>query len=134
MGTASCSILIDIVMSKEEGNGMVKTIAEAIKVAPEHSNRRFIIYLRAGRYEEKDLKVGRKKTNVMLIGDGRCARASSEARKMLWMASPHSTQLLGSRRRCVAGWDRREEGDESDVSCVRHGKDVEALGKRLDGV
>ncbi|KAI9097911.1 hypothetical protein K1719_025682 [Acacia pycnantha] len=62
-------IQADIVVSKE-GNGTVKTIAEAIKMAPEHSSRRFIIYLRAGRYEEKDLKVGRKKTNLMLIGDG----------------------------------------------------------------
>lgn len=41
-------IQADIVVSKE-GNGTVKTIAEAIKKAPEHSSRRFIIYLRAGR-------------------------------------------------------------------------------------
>lgn len=38
----------DIIVSKS-GNGTVKTIAEAIKKAPEHSSRRFIIYVRAGR-------------------------------------------------------------------------------------
>ncbi|KAK7293758.1 hypothetical protein RJT34_16631 [Clitoria ternatea] len=60
----------DIVVAKN-GNGTVKTIAEAIKKAPEHSSRRFIIYVKAGRYEENTLKVGRKKTNLMLIGDGK---------------------------------------------------------------
>ncbi|KAK3005708.1 hypothetical protein RJ639_017296 [Escallonia herrerae] len=60
----------DIIVSKD-GNGTYKTISEAIKNAPEHSDRRTIIYIRAGRYEEKNLKVGRKKTNLMFIGDGK---------------------------------------------------------------
>ncbi|KAH7538229.1 hypothetical protein FEM48_Zijuj03G0177000 [Ziziphus jujuba var. spinosa] len=63
-------IQADIVVSKD-GNGTVKTIAEAIKKAPQSSNRRTIIYVRAGRYEEDNLKVGRKKTNLMFIGDGK---------------------------------------------------------------
>lgn len=42
------AINADIVVSKN-GNGTYKTIAEAIKKAPEHSSRRFIIYVRAGR-------------------------------------------------------------------------------------
>lgn len=64
-------IQADIIVSKSGGNGTVKTITEAIKKAPEHSHRRFIIYVRAGRYEENNLKVGKKKTNIMFIGDGR---------------------------------------------------------------
>ncbi|XP_022968148.1 probable pectinesterase/pectinesterase inhibitor 34 [Cucurbita maxima] len=60
----------DIVVSKD-GNGTVKTIAEAIKKAPEFSTRKTIIYVMAGRYEEKNLKVGRKKTNLMFVGDGK---------------------------------------------------------------
>ncbi|KAL0452414.1 UNVERIFIED_CONTAM: putative pectinesterase/pectinesterase inhibitor 34 [Sesamum latifolium] len=64
------AINADIIVSKD-GNGTYKTISEAIKKAPEHSNRRFIIYVRAGRYEEDNLKVGRKKTNIMFIGDGK---------------------------------------------------------------
>ncbi|KAI3735406.1 hypothetical protein L6452_14902 [Arctium lappa] len=63
-------IQADVVVSKD-GNGTCKTIKEAIKKAPQHSSRRFIIYVKAGRYEEKDLKVGRKKTNLMIIGDGK---------------------------------------------------------------
>ncbi|CAJ1972228.1 unnamed protein product [Sphenostylis stenocarpa] len=42
------AIQADIIVSKN-GNGTVKTIAEAIKKAPEHSTRRFIVFVRAGR-------------------------------------------------------------------------------------
>ncbi|XP_031393369.1 probable pectinesterase/pectinesterase inhibitor 34 isoform X1 [Punica granatum] len=64
------AIQADIVVS-QDGNGTCKTISEAIKKAPENSTRRTIIYVRAGRYEENNLKVGRKKTNLMFIGDGK---------------------------------------------------------------
>ncbi|KAK4485352.1 hypothetical protein RD792_007991 [Penstemon davidsonii] len=64
------AINADVIVSKD-GNGTCKTISEAIKKAPEYGHRRFIIYVRAGRYEEKILKVGRKKTNLMFIGDGK---------------------------------------------------------------
>ncbi|XP_051121561.1 probable pectinesterase/pectinesterase inhibitor 34 [Andrographis paniculata] len=67
----AASINADVVVSGDGGKGTVKTIAEAIKKAPEHGRRRFIIYVRAGRYEESNLKVGRKKTNIMFIGDGK---------------------------------------------------------------
>ncbi|KAI3865454.1 hypothetical protein MKW98_025324 [Papaver atlanticum] len=63
----------DIVVSKYSNgsDGACKTIAAAIKAAPQKSNRRTIIYIRAGRYEEKYLKVGKKKKNLMFIGDGK---------------------------------------------------------------
>lgn len=64
------TIQADVIVSKD-GNGTVKTISEALKKIPEYGNRRFIIYIKQGRYEEDNLKVGRKKTNVMIIGDGK---------------------------------------------------------------
>ncbi|GAV66200.1 Pectinesterase domain-containing protein/PMEI domain-containing protein [Cephalotus follicularis] len=67
--TPITAIQADIIVSKD-GNGTVKSISEAIKMAPLHSDKRTIIYVRAGRYEEENLKVGRKKTNLMFIGDG----------------------------------------------------------------
>ncbi|KAK8583451.1 hypothetical protein V6N13_108813 [Hibiscus sabdariffa] len=70
LDTPVSAIRPDIVVSRD-GNGTVKTISEAIKKAPEHSTRRIIIYVKAGRYEESNLKVGRKKTNLMFIGDGK---------------------------------------------------------------
>ncbi|KAM1087610.1 hypothetical protein ACFX2B_012967 [Malus domestica] len=70
MSVPVSQIQVDIIVSKK-GNGAYKTIAEAIKKTPEYSSRRTIIYVRAGRYEEKNLKVGRKNTNLMFIGDGK---------------------------------------------------------------
>ncbi|KAA8533601.1 hypothetical protein F0562_030965 [Nyssa sinensis] len=64
------AIQADIVVSKD-GNSTYKTISEAIKKAPEFGTRRTIIYVRAGRYQEDNLKVGRKKKNLMFIGDGK---------------------------------------------------------------
>lgn len=60
----------DIVVS-QDGNGTCKTIEEAIKKAPEFSTRRIVIYVKAGKYVENNLKVGRKKINLMFIGDGK---------------------------------------------------------------
>ncbi|XP_076944954.1 putative pectinesterase/pectinesterase inhibitor 61 [Bidens hawaiensis] len=71
MEMPAATIQADIIVSKDGGNGTFKTIKEAIKKAPEKSSRRFIIYVKAGRYEENDLKVGRKKTYLMFIGDGK---------------------------------------------------------------
>ena len=42
------AIQADVVVSND-GNGNVKTIAEAIKKVPEYGSRRFVIYVRAGR-------------------------------------------------------------------------------------
>lgn len=63
------AVQADIVVAND-GSGTYKTIKEAIKKAPEKSNRRTIIYVKAGKYEEDKLKVGRKKRNLMFIGDG----------------------------------------------------------------
>ncbi|XP_011024825.1 PREDICTED: probable pectinesterase/pectinesterase inhibitor 34 [Populus euphratica] len=69
LGLPVSAIQADIIVSGD-GSGTFKTISEAIKKAPEHSTRRTIIYVRAGRYVEDNLKVGRKKWNLMFIGDG----------------------------------------------------------------
>ncbi|WOL02203.1 hypothetical protein Cni_G10922 [Canna indica] len=63
------NIQADMVVSKD-GNGTYTSIADAVKAAPEYSTRRIIIYIKAGRYDE-NIKVGRKKTNLMFVGDGK---------------------------------------------------------------
>ncbi|EPS61142.1 pectinesterase [Genlisea aurea] len=70
------AVRADVVVSAD-GTGTCKTIGEAIRLAPDYGNRRFIIYVRAGKYEEEFLKIGRKKTNVMLVGDGKAATVIS---------------------------------------------------------
>ncbi|KAJ4794461.1 Pectinesterase [Rhynchospora pubera] len=62
------AIQADMVVSKD-GNGTHKNIGDAIKAVPNYNPRRVIIYVKAGRYEE-NVKVDRKKTNIMFIGDG----------------------------------------------------------------
>lgn len=58
----------DIVVAKD-GSGQFKTIGEAVDAAPSKSNDRFIIYIKAGIYYE-NVKVSRKQTNLMFVGDG----------------------------------------------------------------
>ncbi|KAI6697789.1 hypothetical protein NL676_017908 [Syzygium grande] len=76
------AIQADVTVS-QDGNGTCKTISEAIKRAPDYGTRRFIIYVRAGRYEEDSLKVGRKKTNLMFVGDGKGKTVISGCRSVL---------------------------------------------------
>ncbi|KAI7756298.1 hypothetical protein M8C21_033661, partial [Ambrosia artemisiifolia] len=52
-----------------DGSGHYRSISEAINEAPDHSNRRYVIYVKRGIYKENvDMK--KKKTNIMLVGDG----------------------------------------------------------------
>ncbi|KAH7521044.1 hypothetical protein JRO89_XSUnG0125500 [Xanthoceras sorbifolium] len=52
-----------------DGSGHYRTITEAIYDAPSYSKRRYIIYVKKGVYREHiDMK--KKKTNIMLVGDG----------------------------------------------------------------
>ncbi|CAL9767707.1 unnamed protein product [Musa acuminata subsp. burmannicoides] len=65
----AANIQADMVVSKD-GNGTYKSIADAVQATPDYSSRRIIIYIKAGRYEE-NIKVGRKKTNLLFVGDGK---------------------------------------------------------------
>uniref|UniRef100_A0A0C9QM20 Pectinesterase n=1 Tax=Wollemia nobilis TaxID=56998 RepID=A0A0C9QM20_9CONI len=58
------------VIVAQDGTGKFTTIAAAIEDAPSKSNQRYIIYVRAGLYRE-NVTVSRKKTNIMIVGDGR---------------------------------------------------------------
>jgi len=66
---ASLAGTADIVVAKD-GTGTHATIADAVKAAPECSERRTVIYVKAGRYDE-NVKVGMNKTNLVFVGDGK---------------------------------------------------------------
>lgn len=52
-----------------DGSGHYRSIAQAIYEAPSYSSRRYVIYVKRGIYHENvDMK--KKKTNIMLVGDG----------------------------------------------------------------
>lgn len=66
---ASLAGAADIVVAKD-GTGTHATIADAVRAAPECSERRTVIHVKAGQYEE-NVKVGMKKTNLVFVGDGK---------------------------------------------------------------
>ncbi|XP_021772834.1 putative pectinesterase/pectinesterase inhibitor 22 [Chenopodium quinoa] len=59
---------VDAVVSTD-GSGKYRSINEAIDDAPNHSNRRYVIYVKKGVYNE-NIDMKKKKTNIMMIGDG----------------------------------------------------------------
>ncbi|XP_078429528.1 pectinesterase/pectinesterase inhibitor PPE8B-like [Wolffia australiana] len=62
------SFKADVVVAGD-GSGDFKTVEEAVAVAPERSERRFVIYVKAGVYNE-NVEIGRTKWNIVLVGDG----------------------------------------------------------------
>ncbi|KAK4492598.1 hypothetical protein RD792_003416 [Penstemon davidsonii] len=58
----------DLVVAKD-GSGNFTTINEALMVAPNNSDTRFVIYIKTGAYYEY-IEVDRRKTMIMFLGDG----------------------------------------------------------------
>lgn len=52
-----------------DGTGNFTSIKHAISAAPELSSRRYVIYVKKGVYREY-VEIGKKKWNIVLIGDG----------------------------------------------------------------
>lgn len=59
----------DVVVAKD-GSGDFATVAEAVASAPDKGKKRYVIYVKKGVYEE-NVEVGKKKKNVMIVGDGK---------------------------------------------------------------
>ncbi|XP_030532244.2 probable pectinesterase/pectinesterase inhibitor 34 [Rhodamnia argentea] len=110
------AIQADVTVSKD-GNGTCTTISEAIKKAPEYGTRRFIIYVRAGRYEEDNLKVGRKKTNLMFVGDGKGKTVISGSKSVFDnMTTFHTASFAAS----GAGFIARDITFENSAGPAKH--------------
>ncbi|KAJ4981243.1 hypothetical protein NE237_032080 [Protea cynaroides] len=58
----------NVVVAKD-GSGKYKTVKEAIASAPDNGKSRYVIHVKKGTYKE-NVEVGKKKKNVMLVGDG----------------------------------------------------------------
>lgn len=59
----------DVVVAAD-GSGNFKTVAAAVAAVPDGGSKRFVIRIKAGVYRE-NVEVGKKKKNVMFVGDGR---------------------------------------------------------------
>ncbi|VYS61895.1 unnamed protein product [Arabidopsis thaliana] len=60
--------IVDVVVAKD-GTGKYNTVNAAIATAPQHSHKRFIIYIKTGIYDET-VAIENTKPNLTLIGDG----------------------------------------------------------------
>uniref|UniRef100_J3MP28 Pectinesterase n=1 Tax=Oryza brachyantha TaxID=4533 RepID=J3MP28_ORYBR len=58
----------NVVVAKD-GSGNFTTVSEAVAAAPNNSETRYVIYIKAGGYFE-NVEVGSEKTNIMFVGDG----------------------------------------------------------------
>lgn len=58
----------DLIVARD-GTGNFTTISEAVAAAPNNSDTRFVIYIKAGAYFE-NVEVERKKKMLMFVGDG----------------------------------------------------------------
>ncbi|OVA13138.1 Pectinesterase [Macleaya cordata] len=61
-------IIANVTVAKD-GSGNYTTVQEAVSSAPDKSKTRYVIYVKNGTYEE-NVEVGKKKKNVMMVGDG----------------------------------------------------------------
>nr|GEW45676.1 pectinesterase/pectinesterase inhibitor PPE8B-like [Tanacetum cinerariifolium] len=52
-----------------DGSGNFTKIMDAVAQVPDYNTRRFVIYVKKGVYNEY-VEIGKKKTNVMMVGDG----------------------------------------------------------------
>lgn len=65
----SSTVIPDVVVAAD-GSGNYTTVSEAVAAAPQNSNRRYVIRIKAGVYRE-NVDVPKKKKNIMFMGDGR---------------------------------------------------------------
>ncbi|CAN7117505.1 unnamed protein product [Brassica rapa subsp. narinosa] len=68
-----------------DGSGTFTTVAAAVAAAPENSNKRYVIHIKAGVYRE-NVDVAKKNKNIMFMGDGR------------------TTTIITASRNAVDGW------------------------------
>lgn len=69
-GDFPTGLMVNVTVCKEEGLGCYKTVQAAVDAAPENeAERRFVIWIKAGVYEEI-VRVPLQKKNVVFLGDG----------------------------------------------------------------
>uniref|UniRef100_A0A5B6YM53 Pectinesterase n=1 Tax=Davidia involucrata TaxID=16924 RepID=A0A5B6YM53_DAVIN len=64
----SAGVTADAVVAAD-GTGNFTRIMDAISAAPDHTTRRYVIYIKKGVYREY-VEISKKKRNLMMIGDG----------------------------------------------------------------
>ncbi|KAL3613359.1 putative pectinesterase/pectinesterase inhibitor 51 [Castilleja foliolosa] len=68
-GSVVSGLKADMTVCKEEKKCDFKTVQEAVKAGPENADKRYVIWIKAGVYEET-VRVPLEKKNVVFLGDG----------------------------------------------------------------
>ncbi|XP_062228328.1 pectinesterase-like [Phragmites australis] len=77
-GNADQPAMVVITVAKD-GTGNFRTVGEAVAAAPNNSETRTVIHVKAGTYEE-NVEVPAYKTNIALVGEGRDATVITGSR------------------------------------------------------
>lgn len=77
-----------------DGSGRYRSIVEAVNESPDHSPRRYVIYVKKGVYNE-NVELKKKKMNIMLVGDGMGKTVVSSNRNFLQGWTTFRTATFG---------------------------------------
>ncbi|KAL6010498.1 hypothetical protein ACLOJK_000931 [Asimina triloba] len=81
-----------------DGTGNFKTIMEAVEAAPDYGQRRYVIYIKRGVYNE-NVEIKKKKWNLMMVGDGMAVSVISGNRNFIdgWTTFRSATFAVSGR-------------------------------------
>lgn len=82
------------VIVAKDGSGKYKTVQEAVNSAPDNGNSQYVIYVKKGVYKEY-VSIGKKKTNVMIVGDGMDATVITGSRNVVDGSTTFNSATLG---------------------------------------
>jgi len=86
-------ITANVVVAKD-GSGKYKKVQDAVDSAPDKGTARYVIYVKKGFYKENVI-IGKKKTNVMIVGDGMDDTVISGSLNFVDGTSTYNTATLG---------------------------------------
>lgn len=91
---AGADIEADVVVA-QDGSGTYRTVKEAVDAAPNGGKRRYVIYVKKGVYKE-NVDVGKKKRELMIVGDGMDATVITGSRNVVDGATTFNSATLGT--------------------------------------
>jgi hypothetical protein len=79
----------------KDGSGDLTTVSEAVAAAPNNSDARYVISIKAGGYLE-NVEVGSHKTNLMFVGDGMWKTVIKASRNFVDNSTTFRSATLGA--------------------------------------
>ncbi|XP_066315165.1 pectinesterase-like [Miscanthus floridulus] len=91
-GASGGAIKADVVVA-QDGSGKFRTVKEAVDAAPDGGKSRYVIYVKKGVYKE-NVEVGKKKRELMIVGDGMDATVITGSRNVVDGATTFNSATL----------------------------------------